>query len=65
MSYPIWICHSSILIPEILKAMNRPWQGQVNDAIINRLKETIPDAVLRTTFIVGYPWRKRKRILSI
>ena len=41
--------------PEILKAMNRPWQGRVNDAIIDRLKETIPDAVLRTTFIVGYP----------
>lgn len=41
--------------PDILKAMNRPWQGRVNDAIIERLKETIPDAVLRTTFIVGFP----------
>lgn len=41
--------------PDILKAMNRPWQGRVNDAIIDRIKEAIPDAVLRTTFIVGYP----------
>ncbi len=41
--------------PEILRAMNRPWQGRVNDKIINRLKEALPDAVLRTTFIVGFP----------
>ncbi|MBR8830898.1 MAG: Ribosomal protein S12 methylthiotransferase RimO [Chroococcopsis gigantea SAG 12.99] len=41
--------------PDILKAMNRPWQGRVNDGIIERIKEAIPDAVLRTTFIVGFP----------
>ncbi|MGA7933815.1 MAG: 30S ribosomal protein S12 methylthiotransferase RimO [Kovacikia sp.] len=41
--------------PEILRAMNRPWQGQVNDAIIERIKAAIPNAVLRTTFIVGFP----------
>lgn len=40
---------------EILKAMNRPWQGQVNDAIIERIKNDLPEAVLRTTFIVGFP----------
>ncbi|MCX7596692.1 MAG: 30S ribosomal protein S12 methylthiotransferase RimO, partial [Fischerella sp.] len=41
--------------PEILRAMNRPWQGRVNDAIIERIKEALPEAVLRTTFIVGFP----------
>jgi ribosomal protein S12 methylthiotransferase len=41
--------------PDILKAMNRPWQGRVNDGIIERIKQAIPDAVLRTTFIVGFP----------
>lgn len=41
--------------PDMLKAMNRPWQGRVNDGIIEHLKETIPEAVLRTTFIVGFP----------
>jgi ribosomal protein S12 methylthiotransferase len=41
--------------PEILRAMNRPWQGQVNDEIIDRIKAALPDAVLRTTFIVGFP----------
>jgi ribosomal protein S12 methylthiotransferase len=41
--------------PEILRAMNRPWQGRVNDGIIERIKTLIPNAVLRTTFIVGFP----------
>ncbi|MFN9175804.1 MAG: 30S ribosomal protein S12 methylthiotransferase RimO [Synechocystis sp.] len=41
--------------PDILKAMNRPWQGQVNDRIIEQLKAALPNAVLRTTFIVGFP----------
>lgn len=41
--------------PEILRWMNRPWQGQVNDDIIHRIKSALPAAVLRTTFIVGFP----------
>jgi ribosomal protein S12 methylthiotransferase len=41
--------------PEILRAMNRPWQGRVNDGIIERIKTALPEAVLRTTFIVGFP----------
>lgn len=41
--------------PEILRAMNRPWQGRVNDDIIHRIKADLPNAVLRTTFIVGFP----------
>ncbi len=41
--------------PEVLRAMNRPWQGRVNDGIIERIKESIPNAVLRTTLIVGFP----------
>jgi ribosomal protein S12 methylthiotransferase len=41
--------------PDVLRAMNRPWQGRVNDGIITRIKSAIPNAVLRTTFIVGFP----------
>ncbi len=41
--------------PEILRTMNRPWQGRVNDGIIERIKTALPSAVLRTTFIVGFP----------
>lgn len=48
--------------PEILRSMNRPWQGQVNDAIIERIKTALPDAVLRTTFIVGFPGETEEHI---
>jgi ribosomal protein S12 methylthiotransferase len=41
--------------PEILRAMNRPFQAGVNDSIIEKIKTAMPDAVLRTTFIVGFP----------
>lgn len=41
--------------PEVLRAMNRPWQGRVNDGIIERIKLAIPNAIMRTTFIVGFP----------
>lgn len=41
--------------PEVLRAMNRPWQGQVNDDLLYRIREALPEAVLRTTFIVGFP----------
>ncbi|NEP39589.1 MAG: radical SAM protein, partial [Okeania sp. SIO2H7] len=41
--------------PQILQAMNRPWQGRVNDDIIEKIKAAMPNAVLRTTFIVGFP----------
>ena len=46
--------------PEMLKSMNRPWQGQVNDSIIENLKSALPEAVLRTTFIVGFPGETRE-----
>lgn len=41
--------------PEMLRAMNRPWQGRVNDDLIARLRDALPEATLRTTFIVGFP----------
>jgi ribosomal protein S12 methylthiotransferase len=41
--------------PEVLRAMNRPWQSGVNGALLERIRERLPDAVLRTTFIVGFP----------
>jgi ribosomal protein S12 methylthiotransferase len=41
--------------PDVLRSMNRPWQGEVNDGIMERIKQEIPHAVFRTTFIVGFP----------
>ena len=41
--------------PEVLRAMNRPWQESVTGPLLHRIREQLPDAVLRTTFIVGFP----------
>ncbi|MEB3240501.1 MAG: 30S ribosomal protein S12 methylthiotransferase RimO [Synechococcus sp.] len=41
--------------PEVLRAMNRPWQEGVTGPLLQRIREQLPDAVLRTTFIVGFP----------
>ena len=41
--------------PEVLRAMNRPWQADVNDRLLDQIREQLPDAVLRTTLIVGFP----------
>ena len=41
--------------PEVLRAMNRPWQAEVTGGLLRRIRDLLPDAVLRTTFIVGYP----------
>ncbi|MFL0794634.1 MAG: 30S ribosomal protein S12 methylthiotransferase RimO [Prochlorococcus sp.] len=41
--------------PEVLRSMNRPWQADVNSLLLNRIREQLPDAVLRTTLIVGFP----------
>ena len=51
--------------PEILRAMNRPWQGHVNDDIIQRVKTAIPNAILRTTFIVGFPGETEEHHLHL
>ena len=41
--------------PEVLRAMNRPWQADVTAGVLGRSREQLGDAVLRTTFIVGFP----------
>ena len=39
----------------MLKVMNRRHTRAETEAIIDRLRATVPDLVLRTTFIVGFP----------
>ena len=41
--------------PEVLRAMNRPWQADVNDRLLDQIREQLPEAILRTTLIVGFP----------
>ncbi|MBQ7784429.1 MAG: 30S ribosomal protein S12 methylthiotransferase RimO [Oscillospiraceae bacterium] len=40
---------------EILKRMNRPGDEQSIRNVINKLRERIPDIILRTTLITGFP----------
>lgn len=41
--------------PEILRMMNRPWQAEVNDRLLDKIRNSLPEAVLRTSLIVGFP----------
>ncbi len=45
--------------PEVLRAMNRPWQSDVNNFLLNRIRDQLPGAVLRTSLIVGFPGEKQ------
>ncbi len=40
---------------KILKAMNRRGDGAFLRETVRRIREALPDAVIRTTFIVGFP----------
>ncbi len=41
--------------PDLLKAMNRPWQLDVNSVLLDQIRAQLPEAVIRTTLIVGFP----------
>ncbi|WP_269622183.1 30S ribosomal protein S12 methylthiotransferase RimO [Prochlorococcus marinus] len=41
--------------PDVLRAMNRPWQTNLNKALLDSIREQLPDAVFRTSLIVGFP----------
>ena len=48
--------------PDILRLMNRPWQGHLNDLILKKIREKIPNAILRTSLIVGFPGETSEHI---
>jgi len=41
--------------PDTLRRMKRPWDGDRYLALFEKLRHSIPDAAVRTTFIVGFP----------
>ncbi len=41
--------------PEVLRRMKRPWDGERYLALFEKLRRAMPDAAIRTTFIVGFP----------
>ncbi len=40
---------------EVLRNMNRPWQSSLNESILNKIRQDVPNAILRTSLIVGFP----------
>ena len=40
---------------KLLKAMNRRGSKELIESLINKIRENLPDAVIRTTIIVGFP----------
>ena len=40
--------------------MNRPWQASLNETILEKIREEIPSAVLRTSLIVGFPGEQKE-----
>ncbi len=49
----------------ILKAMNRHGTKEGYLALIKKIKEEIPEAILRSTFIVGYPSESQEDFLEL
>lgn len=41
--------------PDTLRRMKRPWDGDRYLALFEKLRAAMPDAAIRTTFIVGFP----------
>lgn len=51
--------------PDILRAMNRPSKEEAIGTVLDRIAAILPEAVLRTTFIVGFPGETRRTFESI
>ena len=51
--------------PDVLKAMNRPWQIEMNGLLLDQIRDQLPDAVLRTSLIVGFPGEKESHFAHL
>ena len=50
--------------PELLRSMGRPFAGDPR-RVLERVRAILPDAALRTTFIVGYPGETEARFQEL
>lgn len=41
--------------PDVLRRMKRPWDGEKYLKLFDKVRKSLPDAAIRTTFIVGFP----------
>ena len=47
---------------DVLRRMKRPGTGRHYEKLLSRIRERVPGVSLRTTFIVGFPGRDRRRV---
>lgn len=55
--FDIPIQHAS---DKVLKSMNRRSNNKMTESIIKKIREKVPNAIIRTTVIVGYPTEEEK-----
>jgi ribosomal protein S12 methylthiotransferase len=41
--------------PDVLRRMKRPWDGDRYLGLLEKVRRVMPEAAIRTTFIVGFP----------
>jgi ribosomal protein S12 methylthiotransferase len=41
--------------PDVLRRMKRPWDGERYLGLLEKVRRSMPDVAVRSTFIVGYP----------
>jgi ribosomal protein S12 methylthiotransferase len=51
--------------PDVLRRMRRPWDGERYLALLDKVREAMPDAAIRTTFIVGFPGETRAEFQDV
>jgi ribosomal protein S12 methylthiotransferase len=50
---------------DLLRAMRRPMSGQAYLRLLERIRTTLPDIALRTTFIVGFPGETEEQFQTL
>ncbi|MBU0482105.1 MAG: 30S ribosomal protein S12 methylthiotransferase RimO [Proteobacteria bacterium] len=50
---------------KILKAMNRPYTRQDAEKLISKVRKKLPDAAIRTTFMVGFPGENNEDVTEL
>jgi ribosomal protein S12 methylthiotransferase len=51
--------------PETLRRMKRPWDGERYLKVFDKVRAAMPDAAIRTTFIVGFPGETEEEFQSL
>lgn len=51
--------------PETLRRMRRPWEGERYLKLFEKVRAAMPDAAIRTTFIVGFPGETEQEFVSL